>query len=681
MKAGIGLLWSLFLHTCLFGQEPANTHAEQELETLTEFNDDAEPTDDSWLQEQEYLLKNKLDLNKATETELAALNLLSAVQIAQFLTYRNLLGKLISIYEIQAIPGWDLITIQKIRPYVTVNTNVALHENLRRKFSEGEHRIIARYGQVLQKAQGFKITDTARSYYAGGRGRMMIRYKYQYKNLLQYGLTASKDAGETFFKAPNRYGFDFYSFHFFSRPRGLLKAFAAGDYTVNMGQGLIHWQALAFGKSNMVTNVKRQAPLVKPYNASGAYYFNRGMAATFQKNKWASTLFMSVRNLDARLTQDTTGQTFISSIHLSGYHRTQSEIRDKNNIKRYSYGSNISFTAATFKISANMVQYHFNFPLKRDGKPYILYALAGRQWSNYSLDYTWTHKNLYFFGETAIDKNGNLATINSFLASIHPRVDVVAMYRQLSPKYQSVNGNAFTASTLPSNEKGIYAGVSLRLNAKIQLNGYVDVYSFPWLKYRVDAPSTGMDYLVQLSYKPLKTADLYTRLRVTNKSMNSASPDIPFNQLARYSNRSWRTQINYTISRAFSIRQRFELLWYLTDDHTTEQGFLGYFDLFYKPAQSRFSINCRVQYFDSDGYNSRLYAYENDVLYYYAIPVFYNKGIRWYVNLQYRVNKKIAFWCKFGHTLQQDQVSLGSGLDEIQGNTRSEIRLLASIDF
>jgi hypothetical protein len=95
----------------------------------------------------------------------------------------------------------------------------------------------------------------------------------------------------------------------------------------------------------------------------------------------------------------------------------------------------------------------------------------------------------------------------------------------------------------------------------------------------------------------------------------------------------------------------------------------------------RYSGNIRLQYFETDGYNSRIYAYENDVLYYYAIPVFFTKGWKYYLNINYDLNSRISFWLKWAQTIYNDQKSIGSGLDEISGNTKSEIRILARVIF
>jgi hypothetical protein len=105
---------------------------------------------------------------------------------------------------------------------------------------------------------------------------------------------ADKDAGEQFFKGAQKYGFDFYSFHLFARKLGSIQALALGDFTVNMGQGLIQWQSLAFRKSVDILGIKRQSPVLRPYNSAGEFSFHRGAGITWQKGKIEATGFISI---------------------------------------------------------------------------------------------------------------------------------------------------------------------------------------------------------------------------------------------------------------------------------------------------------------------------------------------------------------------------------------------------
>ncbi|WP_317171758.1 ComEA family DNA-binding protein [Spirosoma validum] len=66
------------------------------------------------------LYANPLDLNRATRDELAATYLLSERQLSSLATYRAEVGDLLSIYELQAVPDFDLPTIRRLLPFVTV---------------------------------------------------------------------------------------------------------------------------------------------------------------------------------------------------------------------------------------------------------------------------------------------------------------------------------------------------------------------------------------------------------------------------------------------------------------------------------------------------------------------------------------------------------------------------------
>jgi hypothetical protein len=151
--------------------------------------------------------------------------------------------------------------------------------------------------------------------------------------------------------------------------------------------------------------------------------------------------------------------------------------------------------------------------------------------------------------------------------------------------------------------------------------------------------------------------------------------------LSRQQRQNWRTQFSYKINAAFSMRSRVELIWVDKETTRAEQGFLTYADIFYKPLLESWACNLRLQYFETGSYDSRLYAYENDVLYGFGIPVFYDKGFRYYMNVNYDVNKKLGVWLKWSQTLYVNKTLIGSGLDEIRGKKRSEIRMQLVYEF
>ncbi len=665
-------------------EEPVTPTTEQQLENITENNEDQETEDDSYLQQMVQYLKNSINLNTAGTGELNQLRILSPLQIQNLILYRNLFGKLIDLYELQAVPGWNIATIQKIRPYINVSTQVSVTETMGMRTKNGEHSILFRVSQVIERSEGyFPDQAVVTNVYPGSPQNLLVRYKYVYKNLFQYGIVAEKDAGEQFFKGKQRQGFDYYSAHVFVRKIGILKSLALGDFTVNLGQGLTQWQSLAFKKSVDVVNIKREADVLRPYNSAGEINFHRGAGITLANKNRELTLFVSYKNIDANLVTDTaqSQDDFVSSLQTSGYHRTKSESDDKGVQRQLAFGGNLSFQLNRLHLGINGIHYTFRWPLIKAAEPYNKYALTGSSFGNYSFDYSYTFKNLHFFGEAASTSGFDKAFINGLIVSASSRVDLSLLYRKISRSYQSLYSTSFTESTYPTNEKGLYTGIAIRLNHVWRIDAYADFYKFPWLRYRVDAPSTGTDYLIQFTYKPNKQLELYTRYKAESKAINVNPGQLTLSPVVQQPKKNWRTQVSFNLNKTITLRNRTEMVWFDKNGLSESQGFLTFFDFIYKPMLKPFAGSLRLQYFETNDYNSRLYAYENDVLYSFSIPVFYEKGFRYYVNVNYDINKKLRVWVRWAQAMYPDRTVIGSGLDEINGNKKSEIKLLVMYKF
>lgn len=219
------------------------TVAEQQLEALSEVLED-ELEDDTYLQQLVYLQRHPLNVNTASVEDLQVLKLLTPLQVHSLLAYRKVLGPFIDLHELQAVPHWDVATISKVLPFLAVQTTGAT--DIKTLLQGGEHVLLARHSRILQQQKGYDKSLANR--YAGSADKVLLRYKYQYKNALQFGVVAEKDAGERALKTFQN-PFDFQSAHFYMRNRGMVKALAVGDFTINLGQGLVQWQALAFKKA------------------------------------------------------------------------------------------------------------------------------------------------------------------------------------------------------------------------------------------------------------------------------------------------------------------------------------------------------------------------------------------------------------------------------------------------
>ncbi len=587
---------------------------DQQLEDLAE-TEENENEDEFLVQQLAALKRNPVNINDLS-VSLNELPVLNAMQVNNLVSYRNLLGSFISIYELQAVPGFTVEIIKKILPYITVADPSSNTQVFKKRFKGGDHDFLSR--------------PTFPS-------KLYIRYKYRYGNLLQYGAVAERDAGE-------RSLIDFYSIHLFARNIGIIKSLAIGDYTLNLGQGLIHWQSQAFRKTSSVINIKRQADIIRPYHSAGEYNFQRGVAATLQKNSWETTLFVSYRQLTANTSQDNNYGKIITSINTSGLHRTENELANKNSASLLSYGANIKYFMQQGHVGINGIGYHYSLPLLKRDEPYNIYAIKGNNWSNASVDYSFTHRNIHWFGEVAFAMNKSKAVITGLMTSLHASVDFAVLYRQIDKNYQSLYGNAFTENTMPTNEEGIYLGISMRPHGSWKIDAYADFFRFPWLKYRVNAPSDGSQFLVQVGWKPNKQVEVYSRFRHKLKPLNTGEGVVRYPD--SYTQENWRTHISFQVSRTIILRSRVEACWYKGPVLALPlTGYLFYSDVIYKPVGRSYSCSFRIMVFESDAYETRIYAYENDVLFASSIPSYYNKGTRMYCTGRVKTGRRILPKC------------------------------------
>lgn len=682
MKSVMAILCLLQL---MFGNTYAQDQMDElnnvQLEDLTE-SDEAESEDDYNLQQLLHYKKHPVNINGDKE-ELIAFPLFDALVVENILQYRRILGDLISIYELQAVPGITVDQLSQMEEYITVDRPADIWSNIKQRMQNGNGSLTIRPVLITQPMHGF-VTDKPDEKFLGDRLALLMRFKYHYRNLLQYGITVDKDAGEQMFRQINRL-VDFYSAHLFVRNSGIFKAIALGDYTVNMGQGLIQWQSQAFKKSSGVLNIKRQSEMFKPYQSAGENNFFRGVGGVIKLQRLEPALFVSYRKLTANVTNDDQWGPVISSFNTSGLHRSQHELADRFAAGLISAGGALKWRGRTGHIALNLLSHHYSAPVKKRDEPYNVFSMRGREWQNASLDFTQTIKNFHLFGELAIDKRRSHAMTTGLITSINRIFDLSVLIRNMEKDYQAVYGNAFTENTLPGNETGYYTGICYRMSNVLRIEAYGDIFKFPWLKYRVNAPSSGFGYLAQLTWKPSKRTEYYIRCRSRIKPLNTDDDMDDDYQHKDYVESSqlinYRSHLNHHITKAIIVRTRVEFCRYQPSAlKSFSNGYLFYSDLIFKPLNRWYRFNIRVQYFEAENYNTRIYAFENDVLFASSTPAFFNKGVRTYTNLMGKIrlnrlkNSALVVSIKVSNTLYNNIPLIGSGTSSIPGSVKTDVR-------
>lgn len=658
------------------GQE-LQAAVEQSLEQQAASEEGADTEDDGQWQQWEYLGRHRLNLNQADEPALLHLLKLTPMQAANFLLYRSRFGALVDVMEMQAVPGFDVETIRRILPYVQVLVASQALPLLRERVRKGEHLVLLRSGASwdMMPRGSREGGDDA---FTGNRASLLLRYTYRFRNLLQWGFTMEKDAGEKLFPNGWAKGMDFFTAHLAVRQVGHIRALVLGDFHVNLGQGLIHWQSMAFRKGASGVQVHRQGERIRAYNGLDENRFHRGIALDLGIRKTGLALFASSDRMDGNMVpaDSAVHGHSISSLQWSGLHRTPAERADKNVLTQRFLGGSLYWNNGRWKIAWNALGYWFSHDLAGGSEPYRKNAITGKQWMNHSLDYGGYNRNMYIFGEIAQARNGRIGWLQGMMVSIDPKMDMAFVYRYLQPGYNALQANAVTEQSAPGNESGFYTALSLRPNASWTVQAWIDLYRFPWLRYRVHRPSAGRDIQVSLSWKPNRQLEISQRFMSALREINpSAGPQGIPEPVARVQNQ-YRIQFSFHPNRFILVRQRVDL-GAVRFPERTDRGVLLSADFTAQAPKRPVSLSTRVSWFQADSYEARLYQFERDVLYYYAISSVYRRGLRFYLVLETGLSRNWTAWIKVSSTLFNDYQDFinTSGAEDPMAKTGIRVQL------
>jgi hypothetical protein len=633
-------------------------------------------------------LEHPLNINTASREDLEKLQLLTDFQIASLHRYIAENGPLLSIYELPQVYGFSVGLAQLLEPLFSFEPAPRGLDIAGRK-PRSSHQLLARVSAVIEEQKGYQdLPDSAlavnpNARYQGNRLRIMTKYDYRFGSKLRVGYNGEKDPGEPFFNGKNEHGFDFNSVYFRINDVWKFKSIMAGDYQVKAGQGVCLWSGLAFGKSPDIVNIRRKGSVLNPYTSVDENRFLRGTSATIGLGEVDVTAFFSSKTVDANMVEDTLGgEPRFSSFQHSGYHRTTNEFDDKDAVRETVLGSYVSWEHQQFHLGGTVVNYFFDAAPEDAPDPPTTSDPAGNRNTNLGMDYTVIFNRMSFFGEVGYNTHSSTVGLLSGASfDLHEQVSLSVLHRFFDTRFYALYGNAFSESSNNSNEHGVYVGLEVLPFPHWRLGAYLDAYSFPWLTKQASAPSSGYDYHLQAEYSSGEKMKAYLRLRHKAKPSDEkrADANVPSPVTERTSH--LRFHISYPVLDGLIFQNRFEVSHYKKGGGNSEFGYLAYHDIIYKPSSFPLSFSFRYCMFDTESYFSRIYSYEHDVLYAFSIPSFFYRGIRTYFNARWEICRLADLWFKYALTSYRDRETISSGLNEINGNVKSDLRIQLRLKF
>ena len=601
------------------------------------------------------LEQHPMDINQATREQLEQLPFLSAQQVEEIVEYLYRYGPMKSLAELRMIRSLDDSRRRLLTYFIFIGD---------RSQETGDSRLTARVLNELMATGRIPFYERKgdTGAYQGYPYRHWLRYQLTYGDQLKAGIVGSQDAGEPFFAGKNRLGYDYYSFYLQLNHWRRIETLVLGNFRVSMGMGLILNNSFGLGKVSMLQNMGRPTSTVRAHSSRSSDGYLQGAAATVNIAKGlTATGFISYRAMDATLNKDGTAATIVTS----GYHRTETELEKKNNLKNTTFGGNVRYQANGYHAGFNLVGTHLNRELKPNTTAlYRQYYAQGYDFLNVSADYGYVHHRFSVNGETALNREGALATINSVSLQLGSEWSLMALYRFYSYHYTSLYANSYSDGGSVQNESGIYIGATWQPSPSWKLMAYTDYAYFPWAKYQISQSSHSWDQLLQVSYnkKRWSFGGRY-RLRIRQKDNDDKT--------ALVTRTEHRGRLSAEYSSVWSSRTQVDFGF--ISFNTPEAGLMVSETLGFTHRWLR--LNGGLGWFHTDSYDSRVYLYELGPLYSYSFTQFSGEGIRYWLMARVNIGSRLMLTAKMGVTNYFDRSTIGSSYQQINRSSQTDLDL------
>ena len=607
------------------------------------------------------LEQQPLDINQATREQLEQLPFLSAQQVEEIVEYLYRYGPMKSLAELRMIRSLDDSRRRLLTYFIFIGD---------RSQETGDSRLTARVLNELMATGRIPFYERKgdTGAYQGYPYRHWLRYQLTYGDQLKAGIVGSQDAGEPFFAGKNRLGYDYYSFYLQLNHWRRIETLVLGNFRVSMGMGLILNNSFGLGKVSMLQNMGRPTSTVRAHSSRSSDGYLQGAAATVNITKGlTATGFISYRAMDATLNKDGTAATIVTS----GYHRTETELEKKNNLKNTTFGGNVRYQANGYHAGFNLVGTHLNRELKPNTSAlYRQYYAQGYDFLNVSADYGYVHHRFSVNGETALNREGALATINSVSLQLGSEWSLMALYRFYSYHYTSLYANSYSDGGSVQNESGIYIGATWQPSPSWKLMAYTDYAYFPWAKYQISQSSHSWDQLLQVSYskKRWSFGGRY-RLRIRQKDNDDKT--------ALVTRTEHRGRLSAEYSSVWSSRTQVDFGF--ISFNAPEAGLMVSETLGFTHRWLR--LNGGLGWFHTDSYDSRVYLYELGPLYSYSFTQFSGEGIRYWLMARVNIGSRLMLTAKMGVTNYFDRSTIGSSYQQINRSSQTDLDLQVRCKF
>ena len=653
-------------------------------ENLEELNREPESENEvrMLMEEQDEMKAKPVNLNTGAEEDLMRIPFLNSLQRKNLLDYLKEYGEVFSVFELLSVQGFDSTLVMKITPFISFpRVSQSPRLTLKNLAKYGKNDMLISASTVFPRSQGYLSANTCKetgstNYYPGNPYGISFRYAYSFGEKLAAGFSGDKDAGEQFFAGGQKNGMDYYSAYISYSGRRILKRLILGNFRAGWGLGLTFNTAGSFGLYPGFNQEFFARGGIRPTQSISESTLLKGIAISIGAGRFTLSGICSFKKRDANVIETNTASgraVSFSSFVTTGYHRTEAEIVKKGKVSEFIFGGNLGFRGNFFSLGITAYSVSLGADLKPRPELYNHFAFSGKRNFVTGADVNVFYRFIRISGEISRCANGSFAWVSALNFNPDPRLSGVLLYRDYPCSFQNLYSNCFSRNSNSSNERGWYISISASLPYHFNLSLFADFCSFPWAKYQVNMPTSGKEAGAMLTWPMNKSLNIVLRYMYSSGETNVNDDEALVRIPGIGQTTDFRVQLNWIVSQAVSLESRVEVKKSGQGVKQGTPGWLMFQDISVKALKIPLRIFFRYSVFDCPQYDSRIWAYEPDVLYGYSMPSYYGRGIRVCTFLRYPAGRHLVFSFKAGLTRYSDRNIISSGLDRIDANWKLDL--------
>jgi hypothetical protein len=585
------------------------------------------------------LLDNPVNLGEINPLDLLRLGILDRPEMDALYQYMLDYGPLLSVYELRMVEGITEEKIPELVRYIFVHQGNRSLPGLRGLFRFPKIEVLTTIKRVLQTKDGFRMDSTLEgrpSYYAGSPWQQKMKIKASFGKNIAFSLSMKNDPGDQDLRSIRKFRFRKNAYSLIFNNIGCIKKAVIGCFGVSFGQGLTLGCGSGISLGNEL-DFRMQSRGLYPIQSFSEENSMQGAAVYLKSGLSGVCGFYSNRgdHKDAGLYFSGSGERWKSGVSLL-YHRQQ--VIQENNPKPY--------------------QYYI------DSSDRILMGWDGALFLKY----------LNLFHEISLDSKGNTALLAGATFSPAPLVRGSVVLLNTPGRWNNPHASSGLVNGLGKDRSVFNA------NFQFLINKYVDVrisseYNFNrWMQYSVSSPTEKNIYHIIMSLHPSKTSqiDLFYKIK---KEYGDINTDEKMESVGQKIRKYIGVQCRISPLDVLSVKFSAKAVHNIQAGYPAHTGILIDQEIKAALLRNKLIISSHYALFDTDTYNERIYAWESDVYQGFSIPVYYGRGDRWALVMQYKVNRWMDTWLKYSVFTYPGRSSIGNGPDRIEGNRKSELIL------